>query len=54
MIACLFQKIKKILAWDAFEEKKKKRIGFESTVEGDDIRVGGERLVDCCLEKLCL
>jgi hypothetical protein len=51
MITGLFQEIKKILSRNVFEEKKQKRRGFKGPVEGDDVRVRVQRLVNGDLKR---
>jgi hypothetical protein len=50
MIAGLFQKVEQIFSRDEFEEEEQKRLCFEGAVEGDDVGVGREGLVDGNLE----
>jgi hypothetical protein len=48
----LFQKVKEVLAGNVFEKQKEVRRGLEGAVERDNVRVGGQRLVDRGLEQL--
>jgi hypothetical protein len=49
MVTRLFQKVKEVLARNVFEKQKEIRRRFEGAIEGDDVRVGGQRLVNRCL-----
>jgi hypothetical protein len=49
MVTRLFQKVKEVLARNVFEKQKEIRRRFEGAIEGDDVRMGGQRLVNRCL-----
>ena len=39
VVARLFEKVEKVLAWDVFEEKKQKGGSFEGPVQSNDVGV---------------
>ena len=49
MVARFFQEVKEVLARNVFKKQKKVGGSFEGTVEGDNVRVRRQRLMDRCL-----
>lgn len=52
LVSCTFKEIIQVLTRNIFEDKNKKRRGFESTVKGNDIWMNREGLMEVGLRKM--